>query len=90
MISWISQNWGTIAICIFLAAVVIAILSVLIKDKKSGRSSCGGNCSHCSACGNCGNPATPLHSQSGHHPEDNLSHNHILSENQLQNPHPKP
>ncbi|MCR5725152.1 MAG: FeoB-associated Cys-rich membrane protein [Treponema sp.] len=41
---------GTMLVGVVLAAVVAAICRKLVKDKKRGRSSCGGNCAHCAAC----------------------------------------
>ena len=34
----------------FLLLVVIAVIRVMIKDKKSGKHSCGGNCANCKSC----------------------------------------
>ncbi len=53
MITWIIQNLGTIIILILLTALVTGIISGMIKDKKHGRSSCGGNCAHCKMCTAC-------------------------------------
>ena len=47
MIAWFSENLGTILITLVLIAMVAGIIHTLIKDKKQGKSSCGGNCSHC-------------------------------------------
>lgn len=52
MFAWISENLATILIAAALAAVLTAIIAVLIRDKRKGRSSCGGNCAHC-AMGGC-------------------------------------
>ena len=40
---------GTAIVGIILVAVVAAIIMSQIKNKKKGKSSCGGNCAHCSA-----------------------------------------
>ena len=53
MISWIMGNIGTIIISLLLILIVIGILLSLIRDKKQGRSSCGGNCAGCKACTFC-------------------------------------
>ena len=60
MFAWLSAN----LINIVLVAVIVLITGLLIRsmvrDKKAGKSSCGGNfascgaCSGCSACGTCG------------------------------------
>lgn len=47
MFAWIAKNIGTILICLVLILIVCAIIRSMIKDKKAGKSSCGGNCSHC-------------------------------------------
>ena len=51
MIAWLSANIGTILIGLVVLAVVIAIVCSIRKDKRSGKSSCGGNCGSCGGCG---------------------------------------
>ena len=53
MLQWISNNIGTIVVCVVLLAVVILIARSLIKQKKQGKSSCGNNCAHCAMHGSC-------------------------------------
>ena len=53
MLTWIVENIGTIAACIGLAALVAGAVIVLIRDKRKGRCSCGGNCAHCPMGGAC-------------------------------------
>ena len=53
MILWITQNIGTILITLFIAIIVTLIILSMIRDKKQGRSSCGGNCAHCNMCASC-------------------------------------
>lgn len=55
MFTWIADNLATIAICLFLAAIVTAIILKLAKDKKKGRSSCGCICASCAMHGSCHN-----------------------------------
>ena len=50
MISWITGNIGTILLTLLLVVIVTLIIRSLIRDKKQGRSSCGGNCAHCHMC----------------------------------------
>ena len=50
---WIADNIGTILITLFLLLIVTGIVLVIIRDKKRGRSSCGGNCAHCKMCTSC-------------------------------------
>ena len=47
MISWMVANAGTIVITLILALAVAGIIVFLIKEKKQGKSSCGGNCAGC-------------------------------------------
>ena len=44
---WISANIGTIVVSIILIAVVSLIILKMIRDKKAGKTSCGGGCSSC-------------------------------------------
>lgn len=53
MLQWISANIGTIVICIVLLAVVGLIVRYLVRQKKQGKSTCGGNCAHCAIHGSC-------------------------------------
>ena len=53
MLQWISENIGTIVVGLVLLAVVILIVRIMMRDKKQGKSSCGGNCAGCAACGAC-------------------------------------
>ena len=41
---------GTFVVGAVLVLVVAAIVRSMIKDKKSGKSACGGDCSHCKGC----------------------------------------
>lgn len=38
---------GTLAVAFVLVAAVAAIIASLVRNKKKGKSSCGGNCAHC-------------------------------------------
>lgn len=53
MMIWIEQNIGTIVVCALLIAMVAAILLGMRRDKKRGKSSCGGTCAHCAMNGAC-------------------------------------
>ena len=53
MIIWLTQNIGTIIILLVLTAVVTGIVLGMIKDKKQGKSTCGGNCANCKMCSGC-------------------------------------
>ncbi len=53
MTEWIVQNLGTILIAIGLACAVALSIRAIIRDKRRGKSCCGGSCGQCSACGHC-------------------------------------
>ena len=53
MLAWLSENFATILICLVLAAMGAAIVVKLVKDKKKGKSTCGGNCGCCPMGGSC-------------------------------------
>lgn len=53
MLTWLIQNGATILISLALVAMVIGIVFVLRRDKKKGKSSCGGCCAHCAMAGKC-------------------------------------
>ena len=53
MAVWFTENIGTIFITLALIAIVTAIILGMIKDKKNGRSCCGGNCAKCAGCCTC-------------------------------------
>ena len=53
MFIWITENLGTIVVSAILIVIVTAAILKMIKDKRNGISSCGGNCTHCSMCASC-------------------------------------
>ena len=53
MLSWLAQNLSTVIVCLVLALILTLIIVKLVKDKKKGKSSCGGNCVHCAMAGSC-------------------------------------
>ena len=50
MILWITENIGTIVVSLILILIVTGAILTMIRDKKQGRSCCGGNCSKCGMC----------------------------------------
>ena len=44
------MNFGSIIVLVVLTAVVGAVCAKLIRDKKSGKTICGGDCSKCHGC----------------------------------------
>ena len=53
MFTWIANNLEAIIVCLSLAVILGIAVAVIIRDKKKGRSSCGGNCSACGMCCSC-------------------------------------
>lgn len=55
MLEFLAQNYGSILVGAILLVIVVLIIRKLVKDKRAGKSSCGGNCSacghNCAACG---------------------------------------
>ena len=47
MFVWISNNLGTILITLVLILIVAGVIYSIVRDKKKGKSLCGGNCGHC-------------------------------------------
>lgn len=41
---------GTGATLLILIVVVAAVIRSMIRDKRAGKSSCGGDCRHCKGC----------------------------------------
>ncbi len=62
MLEYIINNIGTIAVALVVALIVATVVAVMIKDKKSGKCTCGGGCSGCPYSGKC-------HSVDGQSPE---------------------
>lgn len=48
---------GTFIVLIVVAAIVAAVVLKMVKDKKSGKSGCGKNCSCCQMAGMCHSPS---------------------------------
>lgn len=53
MLNGIMENAGTIIVSLLLAGVVYAIIRTLRRDKKQGKSACGGKCGCCPMSGSC-------------------------------------
>ena len=54
MLTWLSANLINIVLVAVLALIVTLLIRGMIRDKKAGKSSCGGSCASCGACGKCG------------------------------------
>ena len=57
MVETISENAGTIAVSLLLIGLITLIIIRLRRDKKQGKSSCGGNCGCCLMSGSCHKPS---------------------------------
>ena len=54
MLEFLQNNWGSFAVGAVVLAVIVLIVRKLVRDKKAGRYTCGGNCGSCGACsGHC-------------------------------------
>ena len=54
MLEFLQNNWGSFAVGSVVLAVIVLIVMKLVRDKKAGRYTCGGNCGSCGACsGHC-------------------------------------
>ncbi len=51
--TWLAANLSTIIITLVLIVIVGLILRSMVRDKKNGKSSCGGNCGSCGGCSAC-------------------------------------
>ena len=60
MLIWLSANLVNIILIAVLVLIVTLLIRGMIRDKKAGKSACGGSCASCGACGSCGKcAATP-------------------------------
>ena len=63
MLAWLSANLINIVLVAVIAAVTFLLIRGMLRDRKAGKSSCGGNCAACGACSACGKcPAGTKHS----------------------------
>jgi hypothetical protein len=53
MLAWLNDNIGTIIVSLILIGVVTAIIVKMVKNKKSGKGSCGCGCEQCAMHGKC-------------------------------------
>lgn len=53
MLNFFIHYGGTIFVGLLVFIVVLLIVLKMRRDKKKGRSSCGGNCGHCPSSGMC-------------------------------------
>jgi len=53
MLNWLSANLVNIALIAALVLIVGLLIRGMIRDRKAGKSPCGGNCAACGACKGC-------------------------------------
>ncbi len=53
MLNWLSANLVNIALIAVLVLIVVLLIRGMIRDRKAGKSPCGGNCAACGACKGC-------------------------------------
>ena len=53
MLAWLSANLVNITLIAALALIVGLLIRGMIRDRKTGKSPCGGNCASCGACKGC-------------------------------------
>ena len=51
MLAWLSANLINIVLIAVIVLFVGMLIRGMIRDKKAGKCSCGGNCASCGACG---------------------------------------
>lgn len=56
MLQGIAENAGTIVVSLALIGLITGIVVCLRRDKKQGKSACGGNCGCCPMAGSCHRP----------------------------------
>ena len=50
--NWLCVNGGTVLVCALILGMMAGLILVMIRDKKKGKSCCGG-CSGCAMRGSC-------------------------------------
>ena len=53
MLAWLSANWINLILIAVLTLIVALLIRSMVRDRKAGKRSCGGNCASCGACGGC-------------------------------------
>ena len=53
MLTWLTNNAGTVLITLCLMALAAVICRKLIRDRRQGKSACGGHCGACPMSGAC-------------------------------------
>ena len=58
LLLWLKENLATILVCLLLALIVFWIVRGMIRNRRAGKSACGGTCAGCGICGKCGGTKT--------------------------------
>ena len=53
MLAWISANLASIVLTAVIVLIVGLLVFLMVRDKRAGKSACGGNCANCASCGGC-------------------------------------
>ena len=53
MFAWLSANLINIVLVAVIALITGLLIRSMVRNKKAGKSSCGGNCASCGACSGC-------------------------------------
>ncbi len=53
MFAWLSANLINIVLIAVIMLIVGLLIRSMIRDRKAGKRSCGGNCAGCGACSTC-------------------------------------
>ena len=53
MLAWLSANLINIVLIAVLVLITGMLIRSMIRDRKAGKSSCGGNCASCGVCSGC-------------------------------------
>ena len=53
MLTWLSANLINIVLVAVIVLVVGLLIRSMVRDRKAGKRSCGGNCASCGVCSGC-------------------------------------
>ncbi len=53
MFTWIAENVATIIVSAVLVAILAAVVAIMVRNGKNGKSPCGCNCGSCAMSGAC-------------------------------------
>ena len=54
MLAWLAANFVNLVLILAVAALLGLIVRGMVRDRKAGKSPCGGSCADCGVCGSCG------------------------------------